>query len=91
MCLATEVYNQLLLGLMPSEIKSLYSMTDREWHNLMLTKKFYSLLHSSKTIPDALKLREIEDNLFGLLDGPRTPDINQRIDALKTRYANFLL
>lgn len=88
---ATEVYNQLLNGLTPSEIKRMFSMTDREWLKLMASTKFNELLHSSKTVPDSLKLREIEDNLFGLLEGPRTIGVNKRIDALTKRYAKFLL
>mgnify|MGYP001199866248 FL=1 len=90
--LINEAFDLLLKGLTPKEIKHEMFLTEDEWRYMCSSARFMALLHSSQSIPQKLKIKEIEENLFGLLSLPNRDYLtNKRIDALTHRYATILL
>lgn len=90
--LINEAFDWLLKGYTPQEIKKEMFLTETEWRSLCDSARFTTLLQSAKTIPNSIKIKEIEDNLFGLLSLPKKDYlINKRIEMLTHRYSTFLL
>lgn len=89
---AVKIYNLLCEGYMPREIKEKLLINQRDYDRITQMVEFTQLLYSCKNIPATLKIKEIEDNLFGLLQVKnRTLDQDKRIEVLTSRYASFLI
>ena len=87
-----ETFDLLLSGLTATEIKERLILSDRQWKAICEGAIFKELLHTKTFVSNAVKLKEIETNLFGLLDGgSRSAYVVRRIDALASRYITFLL
>lgn len=87
-----EAFEYLLKGYTPQEIKNEMFLSEAQWKSISETARLATLLHSAKDVPNAIKIKEIEDNLFGLLYRSNRSDfVNERIEALQSRYSSFLL
>ena len=87
-----DIYTMLVQGYLVSEIKRKYDLTELEWQRLTNRVEFIEMLHSPKIVPDLLKIKEIEETLFNLLDIKKpSQDVRRRISSLQTNYSRFLV
>ena len=99
---ATMVFGLITKGLTKSEIIDKMKISNYQFYRICSTKAFLTLLTSEeRKKPKLFEIAEIENDLFQALDvlkhefdklAPHElAALNNRIDKLKIRYAEFLL
>lgn len=85
-----HIYDLLLKGETVSEIRNKYCLSQKDWQRLTSRVEFTQLMFSPKLVPDLLKIKEIETDLFNLLEIDKPSlDVKKRINSLQIRYSTF--
>ena len=87
-----EIYSQLVQGFSASEIKLKYNLTDSDWVRITNKLEFADLLSSPQSKSELIKIKEIENDLFDLLEVKNpSKGVQRRINSLQVRYSQFLI